>query len=87
LINFTFNSNFVEQFQPLQVSTTVALTVQNINQLKTLQQSDGSFELNDSLANIFMANTNSFDEFKRYLFKQGFSSFGKKSIFALFRHS
>jgi hypothetical protein len=43
--------------------------------LKRIQLSDGSFDLNQDLANLLSINLNNFDELKKYLSKQGFNSF------------
>jgi hypothetical protein len=57
------------------------LTSTIINELKRIQLTDGSFDLNQDLANLLSIDINTFEELKKYLCKQGFNSFGKINFF------
>jgi len=63
------------------------LTSTVINELKRIQLTDGSFDLNQDLANLLSIDINTFEEFKKYLCKQGFNSFGKTNFFSLINKS
>jgi hypothetical protein len=52
-------------------------------ELKRIQSKDGSFDLNQDLADLLGIDINNFDELKKYLYKQGFNSFGKIHLFFL----
>ncbi len=57
------------------------MTSTTINELKRIQSTDGSFDLNQDLANLLSINIKNFDELKKYFYKQGFNSFGKICFF------
>jgi hypothetical protein len=62
--------------------TNIDLTSTTINEIKRIQFTDGSFDLNEDLANLLSINIGHFDELKKYLSKQGFNSFGKLKGFS-----
>ena len=48
-----------------------------MNEFKRIQLLDGSFDLNQDLANLLSIDIKNFDELKKYLYKQGFNLFVK----------
>lgn len=68
----------VDDFPTIQILEKFDLTSTMINKLKSIQLSDGSFDLNLDLANLFSINTTDIDTLKNYLIKQGLNSFGKE---------
>jgi hypothetical protein len=61
----------------------IELISTTMNEFKRIQLSDGSFDLNQDLANLLSIDIKNFDELKKYLYKQGFNSFGKINCFEL----
>ncbi len=80
-INFTGAIEISEGFPTFETFKNIQLTSTIINELSRIQLADGSFDLNQDLANLLSINIQNFDKLKQYLSKQGFNSFGKNEIF------
>ncbi|CAF3234078.1 unnamed protein product [Rotaria socialis] len=74
-INFTSESQIYKGFTLFEKMKQIDLTTLMMNELKRIQLVDGSFDLNQDLADLLSLNMKDFDELKMYLNKQGFNSF------------
>jgi hypothetical protein len=76
-VNFSGEIELSKDFPTFVKSKNVELTSTMIKELKRIQLLDGSFDLNEDFANLLSMEINDFNELKKYLYKQGFNSFGK----------
>ncbi|CAF3745987.1 unnamed protein product [Rotaria socialis] len=74
-INFTSESQIYKGFTLFDKMKQIDFTTLMMNELKRIQLVDGSFDLNQDLADLLSLNMKDFDELKMYLNKQGFNSF------------
>ncbi|CAF2924471.1 unnamed protein product [Rotaria sp. Silwood2] len=74
-VNFTDEPEHFQGFSTFNKLKQIDLTSMMINELKRIQLTNGSFDLNQDLANLLSLSMRDFDELKIYLNKQGFSSF------------
>ncbi|CAF0923046.1 unnamed protein product [Rotaria sordida] len=74
-INFTCESEIFKGFSTFNKLKQIYLTSMMINEFKRIQLTNGSFDLNQDLANLLSLDMKDFVELKIYLNKQGFNSF------------
>ena len=80
-INFTSPIEISQDFPAFTNFKHIELTSMKINELKRIQSADGSFDLNQDLADLLSIDISNFEALKEYLYKQGFNSFGKMNNF------
>ncbi|CAF3453293.1 unnamed protein product [Rotaria sp. Silwood1] len=83
-INFTGETEIFQGFSTFNKMKQLDLTSMMMNELKRIQLTNGSFDLNQDLANLLSINMKDFDELKTYLNKQGFSSFALNIQYDIF---
>lgn len=76
-INFTDPVSISNDLPRFDRSKNLDLLTATINELKRIQLADGSFNLNQDLANLLAVDINDFEALKTHFSKQGFNSFGK----------
>jgi hypothetical protein len=80
-INFTSPIEISEGRPTFKEFEHIQLTSIKINELKRIQSADGSFDLNQDLADLLSIDIQNFQALKQYFYKQGFNSFGKINFF------
>jgi hypothetical protein len=79
-INFTSSIEISQGFPTFPEFQHIELTSMKIKELKRIQSADGSFDLNQDLADLLSIDINDFEALKEYFYKQGFNSFGKTNF-------
>ncbi len=80
-INFTSPIEISEGRPTFKEFEHIQLTSIKINELKRIRSTDGSFDLNQDLADLLSIDIQNFEALKEYFCKQGFNSFGKINFF------
>ncbi|CAF1124393.1 unnamed protein product [Adineta steineri] len=74
-INFSGEIEISKDFPIFPKFKTISLTSTIMNELKRIQLSNGSFNINEDFVKLLSIDMKNFDELKEYLYKQGFNSF------------